>query len=127
MPGKSNYLENKVLNDNLPNGTTYLALLTSATVPDFETGTSGTEVTGGAYARQAIPFATPATTGSKSNSGDITFPVATASWGLVRYFEIRDASTGGNLLYGGQFTSDKQIDADDQLKITTGSLTITED
>jgi hypothetical protein len=131
MSAKSNYLETKVLQHFLKAGSAvsqpanvYVALLTSATVPDFEAGTNGTEVTGGAYARQVVTFTE--SNGTASNSVDMLFPVATANWGTIRYFEIRDALSGGNLLYGGQFAADKVINTDDQLKIAATQLQVTE-
>lgn len=74
----------------------FLALYTA--VSDAEAGT-GTEVTGGGYARVDVStaFTAPSTPGgSGSNTAAITFAAPTANWGTVTHFAILDASTGGN-------------------------------
>lgn len=124
MGALSNYLENKVLDHTL--GTTaytapsevYVALFTSDPGEDG----SGTEVSGGAYARQSVGF-DAASGGNTANSADITFPVATASWGTVSHIGLYDVATGGNLLWYGAVNTEKAIGADDQYKIPSGKLT----
>lgn len=86
-------------------GTTrYIALLT--TLPTTNTGTSLVEVTGGAYARQAVTATTgwnsPTTmadnlTEQVTNVGTITYPQATANWGTVVGWAEYDAVTAGNM------------------------------
>lgn len=72
----------------------YVALFTAVT--DAEAGT-GTEVTGGSYARVNLSGLIGApTNGAGSNSGVITFPAPTANWGTVTHFAIMDASLAGN-------------------------------
>jgi hypothetical protein len=128
MPGKSDYLENAILNHVLrgttftPPSARYVGLLTS----DPTDANTGVEVTGGGYVRQSIAF-TAATTGNSSNSADILFPVASAAWGTVTHFGVFDASTGGNLLYFGTLTPTKSVASADQIKLAAGTLTITED
>lgn len=126
MAAMSNYLENTLINAVL-RGTTYtspttvyLALFTSNPT---DAGT-GSEVSGGAYARQAIAFSTPSD-GVAVSSADIFYPVATAAWGTVTHIGIYDALTGGNLLFHGALTNSKTIAADDQLKIAAGDVSIT--
>jgi hypothetical protein len=122
----SDYLENKILNAVLRNtaytspSQVYIALFTS----DPTDAGTGTEVNGGGYARQPITFNAPSN-GQVTNSMDILFPVATASWGTVTHIGIYDASTGGNLLFHGALTTSKTISTDDQLKIAAGDITIT--
>lgn len=80
---------------------------------------SGTEVSGGSYARvQRDPLdanwsAASATNGLTDNVGAITFPAPSANWGVVTHFGIWDASTGGNLLIHGQLTTPKTINNGD--------------
>lgn len=122
----SDYLENAIINATLRGTaytsptTVYLALFTS----DPTDAKTGTEVTGGAYARQTIAFNAPSN-GMAVSSADVLFPVATASWGTVTHIGIMDALTGGNLLYHGQLTNTKTIATDDQLKIAAGDVSIT--
>jgi len=126
MAEMSNYLENALINATLRNTsytsptTTYLALYTS----DPTDADTGTEVSGGSYARQAITFSSPSN-GVTSNSGAIEFPTATASWGTVGYVGIRDAVTSGNLLYHTALDASKVIDTGDIFRISSGNLTVT--
>ncbi|PLR72329.1 phage tail fiber protein [Bacillus sp. UMB0728] len=125
MSAISNYLENKLLDHVLkgtaytPPSTLYVALFTT----DPTDAGTGTEVSGGGYTRRTATFNT-ATNGSISTNADITFPVATANWGTVTHTAIFDAATGGNLLFHGALTASKTINIDDQLKISSGSLTV---
>lgn len=120
----SNYLENKVL-DHVFGGvaytapaTLYVGLFTSS---PGETG-SGTEVSGGSYARQTIAFTV---TGSQaSNTAAVEFPTATASWGTITFAAIYDASSGGNLLAYGALTTSKTIDNGDVFRIPAGDFDI---
>lgn len=124
--GMSNYLENAILNHFLRNvataapATVYLGLFTAA---PGETG-GGTEVSGGGYARQAVPFAAPDANGQVANSAQVTFPVATANWGTVAAFGIFDAAAAGNLLFYGNLGASKVIDTNDQLTFPASSITV---
>jgi hypothetical protein len=88
---------------------TYIGLLTAA---PSDTG-GGTEVTGGSYARVALPHtlaamagtqaaasttASTGTGGATSNNAAITFPAPTAGWGTVTHYGEYDSPTGGNLI-----------------------------
>jgi hypothetical protein len=126
MAEMSNYLENALINGTLRGTTytapttTYLALYTS----DPTDADTGTEVTGGSYARQAITMGAPSN-GASTNSASIEFPQATADWGIVAYVGIRDALTSGNLLYHTPLDSSKTIANGDIFKITAGNLSVT--
>jgi len=124
----SNYLENALINAVLRN-TTYTSPATvyvSLYVSDPTDADSGTEVStsGTAYARQAVTFGAPSN-GVSTNSADVTFPTATASFGTVTHIGIHDASTGGNLLFHTPLSTSKTIDSGDIFKITTGNLSVT--
>lgn len=122
----SNYLENALINATLRN-TTYTSVATvyvSLWTSDPTDAGSGTEVSGGSYARTAVTFGAPAN-GVSTNDADVTFPTATASWGTVGYIGINDASTSGNLLYHTALDTSKTIDSGDIFKITTGNLSVT--
>jgi hypothetical protein len=128
MAEMSNYLENALLNATL-NATTYTAPATvyvSLWTSDPTDAGSGTEVSGGSYARTAVSFATASgTSGNVLNDADVTFPTATASWGTVGWIGINDASSGGNLLYHTALDTSKTIDSGDIFKISTGNLSVT--
>jgi len=123
MAAISTYLANKLLDHTLrnvaytPPSTVYLALYTSAP----GAGDTGTEVSGGGYARQAVTF-NPASGGQVVNSADVVFPAATASWGTITHIGVRDAATGGNLLYYAALSTVKTIAAGDQIKFPAGQL-----
>ena len=122
----SNYLENALINVTLRNtsftavATPYVALFTS----DPTDAGTGTEVSGGSYARTAVTFGAPSN-GVSTNSADVTFPTATGSWGTVGWIGIYDASTSGNLLYHTPLDASKTITSGDIFKITTGNLSVT--
>ena len=128
MAEMSNYLENALLNATL-NATTYTAPATvyvSLWTSDPTDAGSGTEVSGGSYARTAVSFATASgTSGNVLNDADVTFPTATASWGTVGWIGINDAITAGNLLYHTALDTSKTIDTGDIFKISTGNLSVT--
>ena len=122
----SNFLENALINAVLRNttdtspATVYVSLYTS----DPTDADSGTEVSGGSYARTAVTMGAPSN-GVTTNSADVTFPTATAGWGTVSHIGIHDASTSGNLLFHTPLDTSKTIDSGDIFKITTGNLSVT--
>ena len=122
----SNYLENALINGTIratsytAPSTVYVGLYTS----DPTDANTGTEVTGGSYARQSATFAAPSN-GSSASNADITFPQATAGWGTVGWIGILDASTAGNLLYHTPLDAAKTIETGDIFKIASGNLTVT--
>ena len=122
----SNYLENALINAVLRNTsytsptTVYVSLYTS----DPTDADSGTEVSGGSYARTSVTFGAPSN-GVSTNSADVTFPTSTASWGTVTHIGIHDASTSGNLLFHTPLDTSKTIDSGDIFKITSGNLSVT--
>ena len=114
MAGKSNYLEEQLLNAvfrgiTFPVITTvYIALFSTGPGED---GTGGTELSAAGYARVPVACSTSnwkdpasATQGQTNNSIDIVFPVANADWGTANAFGIYDAPTAGNLLYFNTMT-----------------------
>jgi hypothetical protein len=126
MAEMSNFLENALINATLRN-TTYTSVATvyvSLWTSDPTDAGSGTEVSGGSYARTAVTFGAPSN-GASTNSADVTFPTATASWGTVGWIGINDAATSGNLLYHSPLDTAKVIDSGDIFKITTGNLSVT--
>lgn len=120
----SNYLETKIYDLTL-RGVAFtppsvFVALYSTDPTDADTGT---EISGGAYARQSAAFAAP-TNGGGGNSAIIQFPAATAGY-TATHFGIRDATSGGNLLYHGALTASKTVAVGDQLVFQPGELTVT--
>lgn len=123
----SNYLETKVL-DHVFGGTAYtapatlyLGLFTSNPNEDG----SGTEVSGGGYARQSVAFTISGNTAS--NTAAVEYPTATANYGTVTHVGIYDASSAGNLIAYAALTSSKSIETGDVFRVPTGDLDITLD
>ena len=131
MANMSNYLES-AMGDHLFRASTfskpssiYVALFTSSPGDD----NSGTEVSGGSYARVEVPQLNNqwnTSNGVYTNNNDITFSTPTANWGTVNSFGIFDASTGGNLLVWGVLSAEKVINSGDTTpKFSAGTLSIT--
>lgn len=126
----SNFLADALLNQVFRNTAytrppaVYVALYTSN-----PTGAdTGTEVAGGDYARQQVTFGAPATEAGKrtvKNTAEVSFPVASADWGTVTHVGIRDAATGGNLLYYGAVGNPRTILESDRLKLSAGNVVLT--
>ena len=120
----SNTFENRVLTWVFTTGSAtrptswHVALFTSNPAEDG----SGTEVSGGGYARQSATFTV--TGNAATNSAALEYPVATAPYGTVTHVGVYDASTGGNLIAYAALTSSKSIDTDDVLRIPAGDLDI---
>jgi hypothetical protein len=126
MSEMSNFLENALINATL-RATTYTSVATvyvSLWTSDPTDAGSGTEVSGGSYARTAVTFAAPSN-GVTTNSADVTFPTAAGSWGVVGWIGINDAASSGNLLYHSPLDTSKTIDSGDIFKISTGNLSVT--
>ena len=128
MAGKSDYLENKILEHVLKNTaytsptTVYMALFTAA--PSDAGG--GTEVSTNNYARTAITFGAAAS-GAIANSGAVNFPTPSGSWGACTHFGIFDASTNGNLLYWGALDQTETPLSGNTVTFPIGDIDITED
>jgi hypothetical protein len=126
MAEMSNYLENALINATLRNtaftspATVYVSLYTS----DPTDADTGTEVSGGSYARTAVTFGAPSN-GVSTNSAAVEFPQATGTWGTVGWIGIESAATGGNLLYHTALDASKTIENGDIFKIAVGSLSVT--
>jgi hypothetical protein len=130
MSALSDYLENKVL-DQLFGGTQapipatlHFALFTTA--PSDSGG--GVEVSGNGYTRASLSNTTSnwplATSGSKSNAAQITFPSAAGNWGAVVGIGIFDAPSGGNLLFWTTIPS-RSVVSGDVPRFAAGGVTIT--
>lgn len=135
MVAKSNYLENNIINHVLRNtpytspGTDVYISLYTDTQGDSD---SGTEVSGGSYARVACAgtgnWDAPSN-GATANTSDITFPTASAAWGTINSVGIKDSSTTSgtdNLLYHGSLTSPRTVNNGDTFKFNAGDLDVSE-
>lgn len=120
----SNYAELKILdaifnNASFAVATPYVSLHTA---DPGETGAS--EVTGGTYGRQSSSWAA-ASAGAVVTDAALNFTLMPAV--TVTHVAIWDASTAGNCLWSGAFSSSKVVNAGDTYQIPSGSLTVTLD
>ena len=101
MSALSNVHASTLLNTSLRSGTYYLALF----LTDPTASGTGTEVSGGGYARKIINFSAPSLVSGKeqvSNSAPVDFGTLTADLGTVAYWGIYDALTAGKDVYKRQ-------------------------
>ena len=126
MAAISNFLENALINAVLRN-TTYTSpasVFVGLFTTDPTDAGSGTEVSGGSYARTAATFGAPSN-GVTTNSGAVNFPTSSGSWGTVTHFGVFDAATSGNLLFHGALTVSKTVGNGDSVSFGIGTLSIT--
>lgn len=134
MPAMSDVLENAILDLILSNtplssvginaGVVYAALYLSSPT-DANTGVEIGSGTG--YARTQVIGFGAAANGTASNNYAVVFPTATSNWGTVTHFGLFDAPTGGNLLFHGQLTTPKIINAGDSFVFPVGNITLSID
>ena len=105
--------------------TVYVGLFTS----DPTDAGTGTEVSGGSYARVAATFAA-ASGGSITTSADVEFATATANWGTISHIGVFSSLSGSattDMIVHGALDVSKEILSGDTFVITTGNLTVTLD
>ena len=135
MAAMTDYLETALINHIFRGtaytgpGTIYVGLLTAAPTAS----TTGTEVTGGSYARVGVSTAggtnwaaTSSGNGTTSNVNAVTWASApTASWGVVTHFALYDAASAGNMLFYGALSASKTINNGDAApSFAAGALTV---
>lgn len=123
----SNYLENELLDHLLKTGAysvptnIYIAL---STADPGESGGTIAEPSGNNYARTACNTWDTAASGQSANTGAVTFPQASGSWGTISHFALYDASTSGNMLAYGSLAVSKAIGSGDTAQFAAGAITI---
>jgi len=127
MAELSDYMENAIINQmrNVAGvqASAYVALFTAVTGLEADSGWSGTEVSGGSYARQLAGLSA-ASGGLSSNAADITFPQASANWGVITHCALMDAVSGGHVLMWTQLDASKTINNGDTFKFNAGDLDV---
>jgi hypothetical protein len=132
---KSDAFENLLLNHILGNvsfaapGTIWVGLWTAA-LTDASTGSTGGEVSGGAYARVSVAAGTAnwnaASGGTVTNAAAITFPAATADWGTITHAAILNAASAGTILYWWDLNASKIVQNGDTASFAIAAITISE-
>lgn len=97
----------------------YLAIYSS----DPTINDAGTEAVGGSYARQQLSFAAESNGTAQSNTSE-SFTMPAGTW---THWGIRDASSGGNLLYFGAFDIAIVTAGGGTIPIASGDISITEE
>ena len=124
----SDYFENAIIDQmrNVagPQVAVYVALFDDSASPaELEAGTLTNEISGGSYARELAGL-TAGSGGLSSNAADITFPQATADWGIVTYVALMHAITAGNVLMHSALDAAKTVNNGDTFKINAGDLDV---
>lgn len=138
----TNYLESGILNhifrtDAFSEPTTIAIGLTADVPAEADTGGVNTEVSNaGSYARVDVGAPAngdwdfvdqgPGASGHTQNTSVITFPQATANWGMVSGVIITDSATygAGNVLMFGKLTVARDIKNNDTFSFAAGELDI---
>lgn len=121
MAALSNVHAASILNTSLRSGTYYLALF----LTDPTASGTGTEASGGGYARKVISFDAPSLVAGKQqvkNTNAVDYGVITADIGTVSYWGIFDSQTGGNLLWFGSFARGKNVLNGDAITVNAGAI-----
>lgn len=128
----SDSFENSVLNYLFTTNTPSPARPTNWYVGLFASGneptdsSAGTELSGSNYSRVAVTFSVSGTSPTTaSNTGTLTFPTASGSWGNVTACAIFDAQTSGNIIAYSTLSNSKNIQANDILQIAQNQLQCT--
>jgi hypothetical protein len=91
-------------------------------------GSNATEPIGSAYARVEVPntksYFTYTSSGSLTNSGSITFPESSGSWGTVSDIAFYDALTSGNIWMYHHLTSPRIVQEYSQLYFDPHAINI---
>lgn len=99
----------------------YVALSTSSPGDD---GSTINEPVGGNYSRVQCNNWGVAANGATSNSGVVSFPRATASWGAITHVCLYDAASGGNFLGYGTLAAARTVASLDQVHFLAGDIDI---
>jgi hypothetical protein len=138
MSAMSNYLESGILNHLFRTGTfskpSTIAVALTSNIPDDTQGYSEV-ANAGSYAR--VDVGAPdngdwdfvdqvSDSGHIQNTAAITFPTATANWGMVSGVVVFDNATygAGNVLFRGALPSPRDIRTNDQYSFAIGGLDI---
>jgi hypothetical protein len=106
-----------------PPSTYYLGLSTTAV---YASGSGATEPVGYGYARVSLTndktIFSYSASGCILNSGSITFPTTSGSWGTVAYAFLASASASGSVLYYTQLAESLVVQTSTTLTISPCAL-----
>lgn len=128
--GWSNYLVHKLL-DHVFKVASYTAPTNIycglSTANPGDSGSGLAEPSGNAYARTLKNTWDAAASGATENTGAITFPTATGSWGTITHSGLFDASTSGNLLVYGALGTSQAVVNGNVVEFADGAWDVTAD
>lgn len=141
MPAMSDYLESGVLHhifrgQSFPQPATIAVALTSTVPAETQTGATIPELANaGSYARVVVGrgdsawnFITQSTgeSGLVDNASAVTFPTATANWGMVSGVAILDSGVygAGNLLFHAALTTPRDVRTNDTFQFGAGDIDV---
>jgi hypothetical protein len=108
-----------------PSGTLYVAL---STTEPTDVGANVNEPSGGGYDRVAVANDgtnwVAASAGEKSNANDIIFDEATSAWGIIGWWALYDAASGGVFQHWGALQTARIIGVGDVFRFLAGDLVI---
>jgi len=122
----TDYLEEKLLEHTFRNvaytspTTVYVGLLSAGPTDS----SSGTELSGNGYARQACAFDAYSTNNKVANTSAETFTASGGDWSTVTHFGVYDASSSGNLLAYGEIVPNVTVTDGNSFVIDAGKLVI---
>lgn len=129
--GLSDYSELKLLElivgkTGFSTPTVYVAVSTTSPLED---GSGITEPSGLNYSRVATVGADwgNAANGEIANVENITFPEASGDWGLIAYYALFDAISGGNMLVYDALDTPKSVNSAELVQFAADELKITLD
>lgn len=101
----------------------YIGLSTSEPSIDGTcTGEPSTNGTG--YSRVLLSDLSTPTDGIIKNTAPIAFDESLTDWGVMLYYTVYDAQTGGNLLFYGDLSMSRSVEPNTIITIKTGELSI---
>lgn len=91
---------------------------------------TGTEATGGSYAREAVDTTTGwdapgASGGATANANDTDFGTASGAWGTITDAMLGDASSAGNFFFYSPMDASKVVANGDSFKFAAGDIDVT--
>ena len=88
-------------------------------------GVTEPSAAGTGYARVILNNLSEPTDGTITNTAAISFPESLAEWGSIQYYVVYDAATGGNLLFYGGLSVNRNVEINTVITIKSGELSIT--
>lgn len=125
MGSISDFLENELLDhifNVVYNRPTNLFLGLSTADP-LDTGAGLAEPSAGAYSRVTMTFGAAAAR-AVTQDAKLTFPQATAAWGVLTHYGVFDAVSGGNMLAHGSLTVSKNVVTGNTPSVATSEVVI---